>query len=106
MKPSFQPIQEDQVVPVIDLWTRAGLVVPRNDPARDIAFARSAPNAEILVAMDSEKAVAAGMVGHDGHRGWVYYIAVDPDRQGASLGRALMHACEAWLTDRGSRKPN
>jgi ribosomal protein S18 acetylase RimI-like enzyme len=104
MAPRFRPATDEDVVPVIDLWTRAGLVVPHNDPGRDIAFARSVENAEILVAVEADRMVAAGMVGHDGHRGWVYYIGVDPDHHGEGLGRALMAACEDWLGRHGVPK--
>ena len=44
------------------------------------------------------------MVGHDGHRGWVYYLAVADEAQGRGLGRELMVAAEAWLVDRGIPK--
>ena len=44
------------------------------------------------------------MVGHDGHRGWVYYVAVDPDRQGSGHGRAIMNAAEDWLRQAGIAK--
>jgi ribosomal protein S18 acetylase RimI-like enzyme len=44
------------------------------------------------------------MVGHDGHRGWVYYVAVDPDKQKCGLGRAIMNAAEAWLRAAGLPK--
>ncbi len=44
------------------------------------------------------------MVGHDGHRGWVYYVAVDPEIQGEGIGRLVMEAAEAWLRERGIRK--
>jgi ribosomal protein S18 acetylase RimI-like enzyme len=104
MAPKFRPATDEDVVPIIDLWTRAGLVVPHNDPERDIAFARSVDNAEILVAEAFGRMVAAGMVGHDGHRGWVYYIGVDPDQGGKGLGRALMNACVGWLRDHGVPK--
>ena len=40
------------------------------------------------------------MVGHDGHRGWVYYLAVSPDQRGRGHGRAMMHVCETWLAGR------
>jgi ribosomal protein S18 acetylase RimI-like enzyme len=40
------------------------------------------------------------MVGHDGHRGWVYYLAVDARRQREGIGRRLMRACEQWLQER------
>ena len=44
------------------------------------------------------------MVGHDGHRGWVYYVAVDPDMQKKDFGRAIMAAAEDWLRGRGVEK--
>ncbi len=44
------------------------------------------------------------MVGHDGHRGWVYYLAVSPTARGAGLGRELMAACEQWAVARGVPK--
>src|SRR5699024_4888987 len=46
------------------------------------------------------------MVGHEGHRGWVYYLAVDPTRRGRDVGRALMTAAESWLIGRGVPKLN
>ena len=44
------------------------------------------------------------MVGHEGHRGWVYYVAVDPDHRDKGHGRAMMDAAEAWLRDAGIAK--
>ena len=46
------------------------------------------------------------MVGDDGHRGWVYYLAVAEGQRGAGLGRALMAAAEAWLAARGVPRLN
>ena len=46
------------------------------------------------------------MVGHDGHRGMFYYLAVDPARQRRGLGRAAVRAAEAWLAARGVWKVN
>jgi ribosomal protein S18 acetylase RimI-like enzyme len=48
--------------------------------------------------------IATAMVGDDGHRGWVYYLAVRPHLQGRGHGHALMLACEAWLRERGCPK--
>jgi ribosomal protein S18 acetylase RimI-like enzyme len=69
--------------------------------ATDIAFARGGPHSTILVAILADQIVATAMVGEDGHRGWVYYMATDPKHQGAGLGRAMMDAAEAWLAKRG-----
>jgi hypothetical protein len=44
------------------------------------------------------------MVGTDGHRGWVYYLAVDPDQRGRRHGEAMMRAAEAWVQARGMPK--
>jgi len=101
-------IGDDDVAAVVDLWTRAGLTRPWNDPQADIAFARASAEATILVGRETAGGpiVASVMVGHDGHRGTVYYVSVDPDRQGAGLGRAIMAAAEDWLKARGVWKLN
>ena len=89
---------------VIALWQRCGLTRPWNDPASDIAFARRGKNATILIGRVDGAIVATAMVGHDGHRGWVYYVAVDPDTQGKDFGRAIMAAAEDWLRGQGVTK--
>lgn len=44
------------------------------------------------------------MVGHDGHRGWVYYVAVEPALRQRGFGRAIMNAAEDWLRQAGIAK--
>ena len=98
------PITDADVEPVIALWQRCGLTRRWNDPASDIAFARRGKNATILIGRAAARIVATAMVGHDGHRGWVYYVAVDPEIQGKSFGRAIMAAAEDWLRRQGVTK--
>lgn len=86
---------------VIALWNAVGISRPWNDPVKDIAFARRNPHATVLVAAASGIIAATAMVGEDGHRGWVYYVAVDREHQRTGLGAAIMAAAEAWLRDRG-----
>ncbi|WP_158811267.1 GNAT family N-acetyltransferase [Beijerinckia sp. L45] len=43
------------------------------------------------------------MVGHDGHRGWLYYVAADPGARGMGYGRQMVEVGEAWLRE-GGRK--
>jgi ribosomal protein S18 acetylase RimI-like enzyme len=98
------PITDADVEALIALWQRCGLTRPWNDPAGDIAFARRTPTAEILVGRVDSAIVGATMVGHDGHRGWVYYLGVDPEQQRKDFGRALMAAAEDWLRRQGVEK--
>lgn len=91
---------------VAALWRTCGLVVPYNDPAEDIAFCRASPTAELFVAEDGDVIVASAMAGHDGHRGWLYYVATDPSRRGEGLGRRIVAHAEAWLAAQGVRKIN
>ena len=98
------PIGDTDVADVIALWQRCGLTRPWNDPAADIALARKGANASVLVGRDGGAVVATAMVGHDGHRGWVYYVATDPEHRGKGHGRTIMAAAEDWLRQAGLAK--
>jgi hypothetical protein len=91
---------------VVALWERAGLTRPHNDPVADIGFALAGPASTILVGRIAGAIAGAVMVGHDGHRGAVYYLAVDPPLQGRGLGRLLLDSAEQWLRSRGVCKLN
>lgn len=91
---------------VIRLWEICGLTRPWNEPRRDVAFARGKANSEILVATKGDRIIATAMAGHDGHRGTIYYLAVDPAEQGNGLGRLATAAAETWLKARGVWKIN
>ncbi len=84
----------------------AGLTRPWNEPRRDLDFARGKASSEILVAEENDRIVATVMAGHDGHRGTIYYLAVEPAKQGNGLGRLAVAAAEAWLRARGVWKIN
>jgi ribosomal protein S18 acetylase RimI-like enzyme len=103
-KLSVAPITDADVEAVIALWQRCGLTRPWNDPAGDIAFARRVPNSTILIGRHEDNIAATALVGHDGHRGWVYYVAVDPQHQKKDFGRAIMAAAEDWLRATGVEK--
>jgi len=85
------------------LWQEAGLVRAWNDPQADIAAALACPTATILAARDGDRVIGTVMAGYDGHRGWLYYVAVAGDRRGSGLGRALVEAAEQWLAGQGAR---
>jgi len=97
-------IADADIASVAALWQRCDLTRPWNDPSGDIAFARRGPNSAVLVGRHADAIVATVMVGHDGHRGWFYYLAVDPALQGRGFGRTMTQAAEAWLVGRGIAK--
>ena len=101
LTPLIREITDADIEAVIALWHAAGIARPWNDPLRDIAFARRDAHSTVLLAQIEGRVVASVMVGEDGHRGWVYYVAADPAMQGGGLGRAMMAAAEAWLVGRG-----
>jgi len=90
---------------VVELWRSCALVVTYNDPCADFRFARAKQNSDILLGKAPDgRIVASVMVGHDGHRGWLYYVAVAPDCRGLGFGSSIVQAAEKWLTDNGIAK--
>jgi len=92
--------------PVAELWRECGLTRAWNDPHADIAFALAGPASTVLVGELVNDIVASVMVGHDGHRGTVYYVSVHPDHRGKGFGRQMMKAAESWLKQHGVWKLN
>src|SRR5882672_6951510 len=92
---TIRPIADGEEAAVIALWQACGLTRPWNDPARDLAFARGKATSEVLVGLAEERIVASAMVGHDGHRGAMYYVSVDPALRGQGLGRQMVARAEA-----------
>ena len=90
----------DQHDAAIALWHEAGLTRPWNDPVADLHRALDGPASTVLAALDGPRLLGTAMVGHDGHRGWVYYLAVRPDARRQGVGRGLLSACEDWVRDR------
>lgn len=98
------PLPEHRVDEAVALWDAAGLTRPWNDAAADCRRALRGPDSTVL-ALDDERGLAGtAMVGHDGHRGWVYYLAVAEHCRSRGFGVALMRACERWVADRGIPK--
>jgi ribosomal protein S18 acetylase RimI-like enzyme len=91
---------------VIDLWKRCGLVVPWNDPQKDIDRKMAVDADLFLVCIADNIVIGSAMGGYDGHRGWVNYLAVCPSQQRKGIGRMLMAAVEEIILGKGCPKIN
>ena len=101
----IRPYRAGDLEAVTALWRACGLVVPYNDPAQDIAFCRASAHGEVFVGEDEQgRVIASAMAGHDGHRGWLYYVAVAPRLRKGGLGRLIVRHAEEWLKGLGVRK--
>jgi ribosomal protein S18 acetylase RimI-like enzyme len=100
---SYQPSDESAV---IDLWQRCNLVIPQNDPKKDIEMKLKVQPDLFFVGTLGGRIAATAMAGYDGHRGWIYYLAVDPDFQGTQIGRRMMDKAESALQKLGCPKIN
>src|SRR6266567_3028022 len=88
--PTLRPARAEEEAAVVGLWRACGLVVSWNDPVADFRFALGRSNSDILIAADpAGSIVGAAMIGHDGHRGWIYYLAAHPDRRRQGIGTTL-----------------
>ena len=99
---TIRPSGPDDEADVVALWHTCGLVAGYNDPAADFRFAREGACSDVLVAEDQAGRLSGSvMVGHDGHRGWLYYVASAPHARGDGVGRQMVQAAEDWLRQRG-----
>jgi GNAT superfamily N-acetyltransferase len=80
----------DRADEAVALWRETGLTRPWNDPYADLMRAVGGPCSTVLAAVDDGVLNGTAMVGHDGHRGWVYYLAVRSDHRRAGLGRVSL----------------
>lgn len=99
-------LRPDEADAAVALWQACGLTRPWNDPHADLALALASPGSTILAGRVGDGLVATVMVGCDGHRGWVYYLAVDPELRQAGHGAAMMRAAEIWLREHGAPRLN
>jgi ribosomal protein S18 acetylase RimI-like enzyme len=100
---SYRPDDRDDV---IRLWRDCGLVVPQNDPGKDIARKLKVNPEWFLVGELDSRIVASCMAGYEGHRGWINYLAVSPEHRRRGLARQIMAEAERLLRAAGCPKIN
>jgi ribosomal protein S18 acetylase RimI-like enzyme len=98
----IEPLDAGSIPSLVALWEDCGLTRPWNDAAADARLALGGPASTILGIRERGTLVGSVMVGFDGHRGWVYYLAVAPGYRRSGLARSLMAAAEDWLRERGA----
>ncbi len=91
---------------VIELWEKCGLTRPWNNPGRDIERKMKVHPELFLVGLIDGRVVASAMGGYEGHRGWVYYLGVEPEQRRQGLGKRMMDAIEERLLQMGCPKIN
>ena len=96
---------EDQKA-VIELWQKCNLTRPWNNPRLDIERKLKVNPELFLVGLAENRVIATAMGGYEGHRGWVNYLAVDPEYQRKGLGQQIMKATEDKLLAIGCPKIN
>ena len=99
----FRPGDEDSV---IGLWRECGLLRPWNDPRDEIAGNQKSVSGRLFVAASINEVVGSVMVGYDGRRGWINYLAVLPTHRRRGLGTMLMATAESYLAEIGCSKVN
>jgi ribosomal protein S18 acetylase RimI-like enzyme len=98
---SFRAADEPAVV---TLWSACGLIRPWNDPSRDIHRKLAIRDNGFFLGTVDDHVIASVMAGYEGHRGWINYLAVDPDHQRCGYGREMMAVAERFLSAAGCPK--
>ena len=102
----IRPFEQRDTAAVVDLWERCGLIRPWNDPRKDIERKLNIQPELFLVGLIDNGIAATVMAGYEGHRGWINYLAVDPELQRSGLGKAMMAEAERLLIALGCPKVN
>lgn len=102
----FRTFQHNDTDDDVHVWKTCGLTVPQNDPRRDIGRKMAEDPSLFFVAAVGSRLVGTCMAGYDGHRGWIYYLAVLPAFQQQGIASRLMECAERELFERGCAKIN
>jgi ribosomal protein S18 acetylase RimI-like enzyme len=103
----IRPYQEHDHDGMVALWEQVFPEAARwNDPATDIRRKLAVQRELFFVAVDGDEVVGSVMAGFDGHRGWLYRVAVRADHRRQGIGARLLRKAENALAKRGCHKVN
>jgi ribosomal protein S18 acetylase RimI-like enzyme len=102
----IRPYEPRDEMAVVQLWSDCGLIVPWNNPHRDIHRKLKVQPEMFLVGCSGGQIIATVMAGYDGHRGWINYLAVHPNYQRSGIGKRMMDEAEIRLRAAGCPKIN
>ncbi len=103
----IRPYEDADELAVIALWRESlPITAPHHDPATSIRKKLAVERDLFYVAVVERTVVGTVMGGYDGHRGWIYLVAVKPTYRRAGIGTALLRRLEQALAERGCPKIN
>ncbi len=102
----FRKFEKKDTDAIIDLWSVCNLIVPWNNPKKDINRKLSIKDDLFIIGEVNTKIIASAMAGYDGHRGYIYYLAVLPEYQKKGIGTSLLSLVEKKLYKFGCPKIN
>ena len=102
----IRPFRKADTDDVVHLWLECGLVVPHNNPICDIERKLKVNPEWFLVGELDGRIVASCMVGYEGHRGWINYLAVRPEFRRQGFGQRMMEHAENLMQRAGCAKIN
>lgn len=106
MAPRFtiRPFILEDTEQVVSLWKNTGLTRPWNDPYKDIQRKMDEEPELFLIGELNGHIIGSAMIGYDGHRGWLYYLAIDEQHRQKGYARELIDAAERLLREKGCPK--
>ena len=94
-------------VPVIALWDAVFRYdAPHNKPALSIDRKVAFDDGLFFVGLSGDAVIGTVMAGYDGHRGWIYSVAVSPAHRRQGVGSQLVRFAEQALAEKGCVKIN
>lgn len=102
----IRTFRETDTEGVVSLWDQCSLTVPWNDPRKDIKRKLDVQPDLFIVCEEDTRIIGSLMGGYDGHRGWLYYLAVHPDWWQQKIGTLLVKEIEGRITEYGCPKIN